>query len=89
MAPPPRGKAPPPPPKLTLKDRFEKLARSGYVDQNDAANFIKDSKGEKPDRVVLRELKNMLIKHQGVFDRAAFHKLKTFFETYKAENDVD
>ena len=88
--PPPRGKAPPPPPpKLTLKERFEKLAKSGYVDQNDAAFFIKDAKSDKPDRAVLRELKLMLIRQQSVFDRAAFHKLKTFFETYKAENDVD
>jgi hypothetical protein len=96
---------PPPPPKtppgkgpkqpvvkeapLTLVQRLEKLAKSGYVDQNDAQIFIKDAKSSKPDRAVLRELKQFLIAHQAVFDRAAFHKLKTFCDTYKAENDVD
>ncbi len=87
--PPPRGKAPPPPPKPTLPERFEALAKSGYVDQNDAAGFIKDARAEKPDRALLRQLKSAMIKHQGVFDKAAFYKLKTFFDTYKAENDVD
>jgi hypothetical protein len=89
VPPPGRGPPPKPVPKATLKERFEKLARTGYVDQNDAANFIKDSKTEKPDRAVLRELKLTLIKHQAVFDKAAFYKLKTFFDTYRAENDVD
>jgi hypothetical protein len=70
-------------------ERFEALAQSGYVDQNDAAHFIKDARSQKPDRALLRTLKMKLIKQQNVFDRAAVHKLKTFFETYKAENDVD
>ena len=96
---PPPPKAPPlkpgqkaAPPKeapLTLLQKLEKLAKSGYVDQNDAGIFIKDAKAEKPDRAVLRELKSFLIKHQAVFDKSALHKLKTFCETYKAENDVD
>jgi hypothetical protein len=74
---------------LTALQRLEKLAKSGYVDQNDVSMFIKDTKAEKPDRAVLRELKNFAIKHQSSFDKAAFYKIKTFCDTYKAENDVD
>jgi hypothetical protein len=97
--PPPPNKPPPPRPGAkaaapkepppTLAQRLEKLSKSGYVDRNDAEIFIKDARSEKPDRAVLRELKGFLIKHQSVFDKSAFHKLKTFCETYKAENDVD
>lgn len=72
-----------------MLQKLEKLAKSGYVDQNDAQLFIKDARTEKPDRAILRELKSFLIKHQTVFDRSAFHRLKTFCDTYKAENDVD
>ncbi len=88
---PPPGKKPPVVKEapLTLLQKLEKLAKSGYVDQNDVGLFIKDAKTSKPDRAVLRELKNFLIKHQTVFDRAAFQKMKTFCDTYKAENDVD
>lgn len=78
---------PPPPP--TPMEQLEKLAKSGYVDINDIGIFIGDIKANKPDRALLRELRNFAIKHQGVFDRGAFHKLKTFCDTYRSENDVD
>lgn len=88
--PPLRGKPPKePPPPLTPLQKLERLAASGYVDVNDAGMFIKDVQATKPDRHVLRELKLSLLKRQGVFDRGAFHKLKTFCDTYKSENDVD
>jgi hypothetical protein len=86
---PPAKAAAPKAPPLSLAQKLEKLAKSGYVDRNDAELFIKDARTFKPDRGILRELKNFLIKHQSVFDKAAFHKLKTFCDTYKAENDID
>lgn len=76
-------------PAQTPLSRLEALTRSGYVDVNDVASFIKDIRPDKPDRATLRELKAYLLKHTSVFDRGAFLKLKAYCETYKAENDID
>lgn len=90
----PPGKAPPgkvakPEPEPTAQEKLQKLAQSGYVDVNDVGVFIADLKPKKPDRALLKELRDIAIKRQGVFDKGAFHKLKTFCDTYRAENDVD
>ena len=82
-------KAPPPAPPPTPRQKLEKLAASGYVDPNDAAHFVSDMKALKPDRLTLREIKMFIIRHQSVFDRAAFEKIRTFCDTYRAENDID
>ncbi len=91
--PPPGKYAPTPkvaaPVELTPKGKLEKLAQSGYVDVNDAARFIGEIKEKKPERGLLRELKLTLIRHQSVFDRGAFQKIRAFCETYKAEDDID
>jgi hypothetical protein len=89
VPPPVKPKTPPPPPPPTPEQKLEKLAASGYVDPNDAAHFVSDMKALKPDKLKLREIKQFIIRHKSVFDRAAFEKIRAFCDTYRAENDID